>query len=143
MLSVRPGTVLFPGVYYSPGIRFKTTAVILAVVLRLLSYNTCRGKQLLRPNSCSWLLHLPGTAPTDRGSSFSPVLSTESYFSHLPGNFRIFYCNWEGLLVTKSEKSLLFCMKKWNIITFSYWKVKNHYFFVLKSVKSLLIHKIK
>ena len=31
--------------------------------------------------------------------------------------------------VWKNEISLLFCMKKWNIITFSFWKVKNRYFF--------------
>ena len=60
MLSVRPGTVLFPGAYYSPGIRFKTTAAILAVGQSLLSYNTYRGIQQLRPNNCSLLLHLLG-----------------------------------------------------------------------------------
>ena len=30
----------------------------MAVVQLLLSYNTCRGFQLLQPNNCSWLLHL-------------------------------------------------------------------------------------
>ena len=69
--SVRPGTVLFPGAYYSPGIRFKTTAAILAVGQRLLSFNTYCGNQLLWSGNFPWLLHLPGTAPTDWGSSVS------------------------------------------------------------------------
>ena len=52
--------ILFPGADHSPKIRFKTIAVILAVVQRLLSYNNCRGIQLLRSGNFSWLLHLPG-----------------------------------------------------------------------------------
>ena len=40
----------------SPGIRFKTIVAILAVVQCLPS----RGFQLLRSDSFSWLLHLPG-----------------------------------------------------------------------------------
>ena len=53
----------------------------------------------------------------------------------LAGEFPIFYCKWEGLLVTKSEKqyffvwksekSLLFRVEKWKIVTFLYWKVPN------------------
>ena len=76
MLSGRPGTFLLPGVYYSPGKRFKTTAAILAVVLRLLSYNTCRGNQLLRTNNCSWLLHLPGTIVLAGSKSRRRILLT-------------------------------------------------------------------
>ena len=51
--------ILFPEADFSLGIRFKTPAVILAVVQCLLSYNTCQGIQLLRSRN-SWLLHLPG-----------------------------------------------------------------------------------
>ena len=33
-------------------------------------------------------------------------------------------------VVLKSDKSLLFRIKKWKFITFLCWKVKNHYFFI-------------
>ena len=86
-LSVRPGTVLFPGAYYSPGIRFKTTAAILAVGQRILSYDTCWGIQLLGSGNLSWLLHLPGTAPTDRGSSVSLCYKPNLTFDTCRGLF--------------------------------------------------------
>ena len=60
MLSVRPGTFLLPRVDYAPEIKFKTAAVILAVEQHLLSYNTCRVFLILRLDTFSWILHLPG-----------------------------------------------------------------------------------
>ena len=75
-LSGRPGTFLLPGADYSPGIRFKTTAAILAVVQRLLSYNTCRGFQLLRSDNFSWLLHLPGNIELVDSKSRGMLLMT-------------------------------------------------------------------
>ena len=36
-----------------------TTVAILAVGQRILSYNNCRGIQLLQSGNFSWLLHLP------------------------------------------------------------------------------------
>ena len=59
MLSVRPGTFLLPGPDYTPHIKFKTAAAILAVGQRLLCYNTCRIFLILRSDNCSRLLHLP------------------------------------------------------------------------------------
>ena len=80
-LAFRPGTDLFPGTDYSPGNRFKTTSVILAVWQRILSSNTCRGIQLLWPNSCFCLLHLPGKfALAGRNSRGRILLTGEPHF---------------------------------------------------------------
>ena len=76
-LSGRPGTFLLPGADYSAGIRFKTTAAILAVVQRLLSYNTCWGFQLL-PSDSFWLLHLPGNIELAGRKSRRRILLTRA-----------------------------------------------------------------
>ena len=74
---------LLPRAYYSPGIRFKTTLAILAVVQCLLSYNTCRGFLLLRSDIFSWLLHLPGNIELAGSKSQGmPVLTGEAHFRH-------------------------------------------------------------
>ena len=49
-----------PGAEYTPGIRFKTAAAILAVGQRLLSYIACRGFMILQWDNSSRLLHLQG-----------------------------------------------------------------------------------
>ena len=59
-LIVTPGIFLLPGADYSPQIRFKTSAAILAVGQCLHSYNTCRGFLILGSDNCSSLLYLPG-----------------------------------------------------------------------------------
>ena len=70
-----------PGADYSLRIRFKTTVAILAVVQRLLSYNTCCGFQLLRSDSFSWLLHLPGNIEFAGSKSRGRILQTgETHF---------------------------------------------------------------
>ena len=125
-------------------IRFKTTAAILAVGHPYCSYNTCRGIQLLRSGNFFWLLHLPGTAPYWLGKLiFTGVCINRILLLTLAGNF-------SKLLLQLGGSS---SRKKWKIITFSYgkvkypsfllWKVKNLYFFVLKSDESLLIRKVK
>ena len=77
----RPGTFLLHGADYSLGIRFKMTAAILAVVQHLLSYNTCRRFLLLRSDSFSWLLHLPGNIVLAGSKSRGIVLLTrETHF---------------------------------------------------------------
>ena len=135
--SVRPGTIRFPGVYFWPGIRFKTTAVILAVVQLLLSCNTCRGILLLRPNNCSWPLHLPGKFALAGSKSQGRILLTgETLFRRCYKPNHTFDTCW-GIFesftatVTKSEKSLLVSIsnEKVKMQYFLLWKVKNCYFF--------------
>ena len=116
-LSVRPGTIRFPGAYYWPGIRFKTTAAILAAGQCLLSCNTCRGIQLLR-----W--------GNGDGSYWPGKLILAGVINRIL-LFTLAVEFWNRLLlliVSKSEKSLLFCMNKGKFINF----------FVVKSDKSLL-----
>ena len=125
-----------PGLTAHRGIKFKTTAAILAVVLYsvqcLLSYNTCQGIQLLQSDRFSWLLHLPGTielaGSKSRGSSY------------WPGKFILAsVVNWIFLLTLAGE-SLLFpvytvaikcgiTFLSPNFVKFGYvmksWKIKN------------------
>ena len=108
------------------------------MVQLLLSYNTCRGIQLLRPNNCSWLLHLPGTIALAGSKSRGRILLTgETLFRRCYKPNHTFDTCW-GIFesftatVTKSEKSLL--------VSISNEKVKMQYFFVMKSEKLLLFH---
>ena len=134
-------------------IKFKTAGAILAVVQRLLSYNTCLGIQLLVSDIFSWLLHLLGTIELVGSKSRGMLLLTgQAHFCrcytvnqillwHLPGNFRIFYCYCQGLSATKKDKSLLFYEKVKNYYFFVL-KVTNRYFFALK-IEKLLIFLVK
>ena len=107
---------------------------------------------ILRSNNFSWLLHLPDPIVlADSKSRGMLLLTGESHFLRcykLSLSFDIF-CgifesftillttdHWPGLCLNKMW-ILLFRMKKWQIITFSYWKVTNRNFFVIKSDKSL------
>ena len=124
----RPGTFLLPGADFSPGIRFKTAAVILAAVQRLLSYNPCRGFQLLRSEIFSWLFHLPGIIELAGSKSRGMLLLTgEAHTDDTCRDmFESFTATDRGLrskkwqiitfFVWRSEKSLLFRVKKWKIV---------------------------
>ena len=61
---------------YSPGNRLKTTAAILTGVQLLLSYNTCRGIQLLQWCNFSWLLHLRGNIELAGSKSRGRIIMT-------------------------------------------------------------------
>ena len=125
------------GRFSSPGIKFKTAAVILAVVHRLLSYNTSRGFQLLWSDIFSWLLHLPVTIELDSSKSRRMLLLTgEAHFRRCYKPNLTFDTCW-GIFKSVTATGA-FSHKKWRIITFSHERVKNHNFFMLKSDKSLL-----
>ena len=127
--SVRPGTIRFPGAYFWPGIRFKTTAAILVVVQLLLSYNTCPGTQLLQPNKCSWLLHLPGKFALAGSKSQGRLLLTrESHFRRCSKqNLTPYTCRGIFESFTATDRGFL------------YQKVTNHYFFAVLRIRIRII----
>ena len=87
-----------------------------------LGYCTCRGQLRWRAvkavEESYWPRKLPG------------VMNWIILFT-LTGKFlNLFLLLIGGLILFKSDKSLLFRMKKWKFITFLCWKVKNCYFFI-------------
>ena len=126
--------------FSSPGIRFKTTAAILAIVQRLFSYSITLAADF---SSCGW------TTPLGCCTCWGPLrwwAVKAREWSYWPWNLifagvinQIILLTFAGefsnllLLLTRA-----FSNKKWQIITFSYEKVKNHYFFLFKIEKSLL-----
>ena len=136
-LGVRPGIFLLPGADYSPQIIFKTAAAILAVPQRLLSFNTCRGFLILRSDNSYRLLHLPGNCffiksmlSHSLGNLIFAGVMNWILILTLAGEFSIFPVTEGVRTLYKKKWILLFQIQKWKIVTFSYWKVKNCYFFV-------------
>ena len=94
-----------------------------AEVLRLLSYNTCLGFQLLQSDRGSWLLHLPGNIELAGSKSWGMLLLTrEAHFRpcYKP-NLSFDTCReifesftaLTGVFSNKKWKHIIFCMKKW------------------------------
>ena len=117
-LSGRPVIFLLPGPDYTPQIKVKTAAAILAVEQRLLSYNPCRGFLILRSDNFSRLLHLP--EPIELvGSKSRGIALLAGKFLHLL------------LLLTGASSNRMmhnFVQKR--------CELTNCYFFVLKSDKA-------
>ena len=132
-----------PGAEYTPGIRFKTAAAILAVGQRLLSYIACRGFMILQWDNSSRLLHLQGLIVlADSKSRGMLLLTGESHFLRcykLSLSFDIFCGIFESFTILLTRA----LFKQDVNLTFSYEKMTNHYFFVLKSDKSLLFRNKK
>ena len=119
--------------FSSPGIRFKSAAAILVVVQRLYSYNTCSCDRTSSPGyytcreTLSWLAVKAGECSCWPGKLIFTGVINRIFLLTLAGEFS------NLLLLLRWAYS----NKKWKIITLLYEKVKNHYFFVLKSEKSL------
>ena len=127
----RPGTFLLPGADFSPGgsdLKLQRWSWLLYSVQRLLSYNTCRGFQLLRSEIFSWLFHLPGNIELAGSKSRGMLMLTgEAHTDDTCRDmFESFTATDRGLRSKKwqiitffvwiSEKSLLFRVKKWKIV---------------------------
>ena len=129
MLSVRPGLFLLPGAEFTPQIIYKNSAAILAVVIRLLRYNTCRRFLILRSNNFSLLMQMPGPIELAGSKSRGRFLLAGEFSNLLP-------CYWPRHC--KDVILICICMKKWQIVTFLCRKVTNCYLFLLNSDKLLL-----
>ena len=99
MLSVRPGTFLLPGPDYTPHIKFKTAAAILAVGQRLLCYNTCRIFLILRSDNCS---SAPDYCTCRRPLCWRPVKAVECSYI-LAADFLV-WKSWMIILLAAEEK---------------------------------------
>ena len=103
-LSNTAVTFLLPGADYSPGIRFKATAAILAVGQRLLSYNTITPR-----------IFDPAVGPSAPGYyTFWGTFSWRAVKAGCPGNL-IFasVINWILLLTLAGEFSNLLLVLTW------------------------------
>ena len=105
------------------------------------SYCTCQGnlrwRAVIARDGSSWLGNLIFAGVVNWILLFT--LAEESHFHrcskpnptlHLSGNFSNLLLQLTGAFCNKKWQIITICLKKWKFITFSWWKVKNRYFFV-------------